>query len=117
MLIDPQELLRDSIKVEALKEKAKKLERFAYDSPAKNRVIGSEGHEATVNYIVDTLKQYPDYYNVTLQDVPLNVGVSANVTILGEETDAYAVGFAPSGSATGNLVVIPNLGCEEVSCR
>lgn len=110
-----QELLRSTIKAEALKERAHKLERFAYDSPDKNRVIGSQGHEATVKYILDTLKGFPDYYNVTTQGVPLNVGVSANVTILGEDTDAYAVGFAPSGSVSGNLAVVSNLGCEEVS--
>ncbi|PSN67369.1 leupeptin-inactivating enzyme 1 precursor [Corynespora cassiicola Philippines] len=107
------EKLRKRIKVDALEEKAHLFERFAYDSPAKNRVIGSEGHQATIDYITNTIKQYPDYYTITQQPMPLSVGIEANVTINGKDTDAYAVGLAPGGTASGSLVAIPNLGCEE----
>jgi hypothetical protein len=105
-----QELLRNSIKTEALAAKAKQLESFAYSTPTNNRVIGSKGHQATVDWITETIKQFPDYYTISQQGVPLNVGESANVTILGEATTAYAVGFAPGGKVSGNLVVVKNLG-------
>lgn len=96
-----------------MEEKAHLFERFAYDSPAKNRVIGSEGHQATIDYITKTIKQYPKYYTITQQPMPLSVGVEANVTINGRDVSAYAVGLAPGGTASGSLVAIPNLGCEE----
>lgn len=111
-----EEKLRKRIKVDALREKAHLFERFAYDSPDKNRLIGSEGHEATIDYITKTIKQFPSYYTVTQQPMPLSVGVTANVTINGKDTEAYAVGLAPGGSVTGTLVAIPNLGCNSVSC-
>ncbi|KAF1962685.1 Zn-dependent exopeptidase [Byssothecium circinans] len=106
------ELLRNAVKTEALAAKAKHLERLAYDTPTNNRVIGSQGHEATVEWITGVIKQFPDYYTISHQGVPLNVGESANVTILGEPTTAYAVGFAPGGSVSGNLAVVKNLGCD-----
>jgi hypothetical protein len=109
-----QEKLRNGIDTEALRVKAHLFERFAYDSPDKNRVIGSEGHQATIDYITNTIKQFPDYYTVYQQPMPLSVGLSANLTINGKDTEAYAVGLAPGGTATGKLVAIPNLGCNSV---
>ncbi|KAH7112585.1 hypothetical protein B0J11DRAFT_473024 [Dendryphion nanum] len=106
------EQLRKLIKSEALEKKANLFERFAYDSPDKNRVIGSKGHEATVNYITETIKKYPEYYTITQQPVPLSVGVSANLTINGKKNVAYAIGLAPGGTASGRLVAISNLGCK-----
>ncbi|KAF2242215.1 leupeptin-inactivating enzyme 1 precursor [Trematosphaeria pertusa] len=106
------EKLRRRINVDALEEKAQLFERFAYDSPDKNRVIGSAGHDATVKYITDMIKKFPHYYTVTQQPMPLSVGISANLTINGKETEAYAVGLAPGGHATGSVVAIPNLGCN-----
>ncbi|KAL1593159.1 hypothetical protein SLS60_010766 [Paraconiothyrium brasiliense] len=107
------EALRKLIKVKALEEKAHLFERFAYDSPDKNRVIGSEGHQATIDYITNTVKKFPKYYDVYQQPMPLSVGVSANLTVNGEDVAVDAVGLAPGGSASGPVVAIPNLGCEE----
>lgn len=100
-----------------MEKKAERFEQFAYDSPDKNRVIGSQGHQSTIDYITETIKKFPDYYTVTQQPMPLSVGVSANVTVNGEDTEAYAVGLAPGGHATGTLVSIPNLGCNAVSIK
>jgi aminopeptidase Y len=107
------EALRKLIKVEALEEKAHLFERFAYDSPDKNRVIGSEGHTATIDYITSQIKKFPKYYNVYQQPMPISIGVSANLTVNGEDVEAYAVGLAPGGHASGTVVAIPNLGCNE----
>lgn len=107
--------MRKRIKVKALEEKAHLFERFAYDSPDKNRVIGSEGHQATIDYITKTVKEHSKYYDVYQQPIPLAVGISANLTVNGKETAADAVGLAPGGHVSGPVRVIPNLGCEEVS--
>ncbi|KAF1967840.1 Zn-dependent exopeptidase [Bimuria novae-zelandiae CBS 107.79] len=120
LAIDPRanklvtsESLRNRIKVKALEEKAHLFERFAYDSPSKNRLIGSEGHQATIDYITSTIKTYSEYYDVYQQPMPMSVGVSANLTVNGKDTEVYAVGIAPGGSVSGPVVAIPNLGCDE----
>ena len=97
-----------------MRKRAETLQSIAYNTPGKNRVIGSQGHEDTVAYIQSELAKFPDYYSVELQGVPLLVGVSANLTANGKEIEVYSVTLAPSGSVSGPLVAIPNLGCEEV---
>jgi aminopeptidase Y len=107
--------LRELLKIEALYSRAEILQDFAYRSPDKNRVIGSKGHQDTIDYIHDQIAQFPDYYTIELQPFNLTVGKSANLTAGNETIEAYAVGLAPSGHVSGPLVAIPNLGCEEVS--
>lgn len=94
--------------------KAEKLQKIAYSTPGKNRVIGSKGHEDTVAYIKSQIEKYPDYYTIELQGVPLSLGQNATLTANGEAIEAYAVDLAPAGHVSGTLVNVPNLGCEEV---
>lgn len=96
-------------------KKAEIIQDFAYRSATKNRVIGSVGHQDTVDYIVKQIKKYPDYYTVETQGVPLSLGRNATLTADGKAIEAYAVDLAPAGSVSGDLVNVPNLGCEEVS--
>lgn len=110
-----QKSLRDAIQIENLFAKAEILQEIAYATEGKNRVIGSKGHEDTVAYIKGQLEQFPDYYTVETQAVPLNIGSNATLTANNKTIEAFAVTLAPGGKATGPLVAIPNLGCEEVS--
>jgi hypothetical protein len=98
-----------------LLKKAHILEDIAYASPEKNRVIGSEGHQATVDYLHAQIAKFPKYYTVELQPVPLVIGVSANLTANNKTIEVYPTTLAPGGNVTGPLVAIPNLGCDEVS--
>lgn len=98
----------------ALLKKAKTLEKFAYDTPQRNRVIGSPGHNSTVNWIKKTLEAYPDYYKVYLEPFPISVGVSANLTVDGKSLEAFALTIAPAGSASAEIAVVANLGCSAV---
>ncbi|OAL43195.1 Zn-dependent exopeptidase [Pyrenochaeta sp. DS3sAY3a] len=111
-LVDSQSLI-DTLDVDNLFAKAEILQDIAYASKGKNRVIGSEGHENTVAYIKETLEQFPDYYKVETQAVPLNIGYNATLTANNKTIEAFAVTLAPGGNVTGPLVAIPNLGCEE----
>lgn len=95
--------------------KAKTLEGFAYATAERNRLIGTPGHNATVNWIYDTIKSFPDYYTVSLQPFDLSVGVSATLSVDDKPLEVFAVGLSPSGTAKGPLVHIPNLACDEVS--
>lgn len=114
-LIPAQKSLRDAIHIDNLFAKAELLQDIAYKTEGKNRVIGSKGHEDTVAYIKGQLEQFPDYYTVETQAVPLNIGSNASLTANNKTIEAFAVTLAPGGNVTGPLVAIPNLGCEEVS--
>ncbi|KAI1526793.1 leupeptin-inactivating enzyme 1 precursor [Pyrenophora tritici-repentis] len=105
--------LRDALHIDNLFAKAEILQEIAYSTPGKNRVIGSQGHEDTVEYIKGQLEAFPDYYNVYTQDVPLNIGTNATLMANNKTIEAFAVTLAPGGNVTGPLVAIPNLGCEE----
>lgn len=100
-----------------LLEKAKHLESLAYATPQRNRVIGSPGHQATVDWIKSTIEKYPDYYTVSLQPFDLLLGVSANLTVNGSPLEVYAVSLSPAGNISGEVVVIPNFACSPVSIQ
>ncbi|KAL6703350.1 hypothetical protein ACN47E_009768 [Coniothyrium glycines] len=105
--------LREAVHIENLFAKAEILQEIAYNTEGKNRVIGSKGHEDTVAYIKEQLGQFPDYYTVETQAVPLNIGYNATLTANNKTIEAFATTLAPGGTVTGPLVAIPNLGCEE----
>jgi Zn-dependent M28 family amino/carboxypeptidase len=109
----PQKSLRDALHIDKLYTKAEILQEIAYSTPGKNRVIGSQGHEDTVEYIKGQLEAFPDYYDVYTQDVPLNIGYNATLRANNKTIEAYAVTLAPGGNVTGPLIAIPNLGCNE----
>jgi Zn-dependent M28 family amino/carboxypeptidase len=48
-----------------------------------------------------------------LQGVELSVGINATLTANNKTIEAFTTTLAPAGNATGPLVAIPNLGCEE----
>lgn len=103
--------------IDNLYAKAEHLQEIAYATEGRNRVIGSKGHEDTVAWIKETLDQFPDFYTVQLQPVPLLVGVSANLTANNKTIEAFPTTLAPEGDVSGPLVAIPNLGCEEVGSQ
>jgi hypothetical protein len=109
-----QEALRHLLDIDNLYAKAEHLQDIAYKTEGKNRVIGSKGHDDTVAFIKETLEQFPDYYTVKLQGVPLLVGVSANLTANNKSIEVFPATLAPAGKVSGPLVAVPNLGCEEV---
>ncbi|KAH8732248.1 leupeptin-inactivating enzyme 1 precursor [Phaeosphaeriaceae sp. PMI808] len=103
--------LIDTLHIENLFSKAEKLQAIAYATPGKNRVIGSKGHTDTVAYIQSQLDT--NYYDVSLQALELNIGTNATLKANDKAISAYATTLAPAGDVTGQLVAIPNLGCEE----
>jgi hypothetical protein len=109
-----QKSLIDTLEIENLYARAEKLQEIAYSTKGKNRAIGTEGHEKTVEYIKSQLDT--DYYDVYTQEVPLNIGYNASLTVNNKTVEAFATTLAPGGNATGPLIAIDNLGCNEV-CR
>ena len=117
------EKLQDKIKVDDLNATAWDLYRLAnYSTPDyghPTRVIGSKGHNKTMEYILNAFDDMQDYYDVSLQEFEALSGKIISFNLSDAETGksfANTTAFAlspPVDGFVGKLVEIPNLGCEE----
>ncbi|KAF2755599.1 peptidase M28 [Pseudovirgaria hyperparasitica] len=104
--------LQESIKLENLLPRSQKLQDFAYATEARNRVAGSPGHVATVDYIISELEATGAYdierqpFTTTIQEEG-----SYRITVDNVEWNAGELQFSASGDVTAPLVVVSNLGC------
>lgn len=102
--------LIDLVDVADLQAGAEQLQAFA-DEFGGNRVFGSAAHNATVDWLVDELTA-TGYYDVSKQPfVELFSGGSGSLSVNGEDYEADLLTYSPSGSASGSLVVVSDLGC------
>lgn len=69
--------------------------------------IGSKGHEDTVAWTKETTEQFPGYYIVKLQGVPLFV-VSAKLTANKKINEVYSITLTPVVHVSDPLVASPN---------
>lgn len=75
-------------------------------------MIGTPGHAATIQYLVDTVES-TGYYDVTTAEFKV---VTGNATLSVDDV-AYEVQymtFSPGGELVGSIVAVPNLGCTAV---
>lgn len=104
------EALQDLITLEDLLAGSQKLQDFA-DENGGNRAFGSLGHNATVDWLYDTLDA-TGYYNVEKQPfVELFASAEAKLTIGGEEIENQPMTYTPGGSGSGNIVYAEGFGC------
>ena len=114
-----QEDLQGDIRQDALLEQAEALQDIAYDTPKRNRFLGTQGHNDTVKWIYNQLTSpsLDGYYNVTLQPwigrVQLNG--TGSLKLNGVNTDIVLPDYSPTGNASGVVVVVKGLGCDPVS--
>lgn len=106
------EALMDAVSIDDLLAYERTLEGFAYSSATRNRLIGTPGHEETVQYLYNTVSSLG--YDVYLQ--PFNTISSqgnASLTVNGVDQGAEYFDLSPGGSVTDAVIVaIPNLGCN-----
>ncbi len=96
-----------------LLKKGQILQGFAYATEGRNRYIGTLGHNATVNYLVDTLSGL-DYYDIDVQ--PFTVpSASGTLNSNGANYEVAPMTFTPEGAVSGPILLISNLGCDIVS--
>jgi carboxypeptidase Q len=89
------------------------LQDFAYAHEGRNRVIGSPGHNSTVDYLVEQLTAL-NYYDVEVQ--PFTVpSASASLGINGQTYEVAPMTFTSAGSPNAPFIVVANLGCDAVS--
>ncbi|KAF2274170.1 Zn-dependent exopeptidase [Westerdykella ornata] len=112
-LVDSKKL-QDSIKEKALLKGSQTLQDIAYSYPERNRVMGSNGHNDTVKFLVKELEALGGYYTVEKQKFTnlIQTNGTATLTIGGAETEWGMMEYSPSGNVTSSLVVVNNLGCS-----
>ncbi|KAK4184029.1 putative aminopeptidase [Podospora australis] len=103
-------LLQLLVTKKGLRDGAQKLQDIA-NKHGGNRAFGSGGHNATVDYIYDTLAK-TGYYNVRKQ--PFTEVFSegtGKLTVAGQDIESQIMTYTPGGGATASLIAVPNLGC------
>ena len=106
-LVTPKDLIKD-IKLEDLLEGSQQLQTFA-DEAGGNRAFGSTGHNATTEWLYQTLLA-TGYYDVYKQPfVELFTAATTKFTAAGEEIPVSYMTYGPSGDVTANIVKVNNL--------
>jgi Zn-dependent M28 family amino/carboxypeptidase len=109
-LVTPKELIK-KINLEDLLEGSQQLQTFA-DEAGGNRAFGSTGHNATAEWLYQTLLK-TGYYDVYKQPfVELFTAATTRFEVGGEEIPASYMTFGPSGDVDANIVKVDNLGCD-----
>ncbi|KAL2757251.1 hypothetical protein ACRALDRAFT_2098883 [Sodiomyces alcalophilus JCM 7366] len=104
------EKLQDLINLDDLLAGSQKLQEFA-DAHGGHRAFGSGGHNATVDYLYDTLVA-TNYFDVVKQPfTEIYADGKATLAVDGQSVPAGIMTYTPGGSATGPVVLVPGLGC------
>ncbi|RYP34701.1 hypothetical protein DL767_004147 [Monosporascus sp. MG133] len=105
--------LQKLITLEDLLAGSQKLQDIA-DAHGGNRAFGGGGHNATVDYLYDTLAALDGYYDVVKQPfTELYFAGSATMSANGVAYDADTMTYTPSSTVEGApLVAVANLGCD-----
>ncbi|KAK4221875.1 hypothetical protein QBC38DRAFT_491150 [Podospora fimiseda] len=104
-------LLQLFVNKKDLRDGAQKLLDLA-NAHGGNRAFGSGGHNATVDYIYNTLSKL-NYYTVTKQPfTEIFSQGTATLSIDGQALEAQIMTYTPGGDVEAELVAVPNLGCE-----
>ena len=105
--------VESSISVDALSAKALELQEAAYSTPNRNRVMSSEGHNNTIEWLKSYLESMSDYYTYEIQPFEaLYSQGNATLTVDGEDQGPEIFEYAPGGSIEADIVPVANLGCE-----
>ena len=111
-----QAALEASISTEALMKMGQELEDIAYSTPDRNRVIGSLGHQRTLDWVAGYLDQMSHYYTYELQPFKaLYYHGGGTLTVFGNEV-GIVFEYSPSGSVEAEFVEVDNLGCKAKDC-
>lgn len=97
----------------ALSDKAHQLEDIAYSTPDRNRVMGSEGHQGTIDWITGYLDEMSDYYSYEVQPfIALYSNAQGTLTVNGEGVESEPFEYSPSDSIEAEFIAVDNLGCN-----
>jgi Zn-dependent M28 family amino/carboxypeptidase len=104
------EALQKLITIEDLLAGSQKLQDFA-DANDGHRAFGSGGHNATVDWLYDSLNSL-GYYDVVKQPfTEIYSAGTATLSVTGEEYEVGIMTYTPPGEVSGSIVKVANLGC------
>lgn len=104
--------LQSLVSLDELVSGSQQLQDFAYAYPDRNRVFGGQAHNDTINFLAGVLEE-TGYYDVSIQSfVELYSGGNSTLTVNGAATNESLMTYTPSGTASGPLVLVNNLGCD-----
>jgi len=106
------QLRRVLLRSELLK-KGQAFQDFAYSWSGRNRLIGTPGHNKTVNYLYDTLLA-TGYYDVSYQPFEIKTPVNETAVVAGKSIEVVAMAFSEGGKVTAPFGVVANFGCDAV---
>ncbi|GAP92387.1 putative aminopeptidase y [Rosellinia necatrix] len=117
------ELLQARISTESLVEHAKALYELARSSEDEfghpTRVIGSEGHRRTLEYVTAEIDRLGDYYSYSTQDFPAVMGQVFQYRLVLDHVvpeSAAPMSLTPPTARKepvyGDLVLVENQGCD-----
>jgi Zn-dependent M28 family amino/carboxypeptidase len=105
------EKLQELINLKDLLAGSQKLQDFA-DAHGGNRAFGGGGHNATVDYLYETLTAL-NYYDVVKQPFTEIYSEGKGTLSVGDQAiEADILTYTPGGEATKPLVAVANLGCD-----
>jgi Zn-dependent M28 family amino/carboxypeptidase len=109
-LVSVSELIKD-VNIEDLLAGSRQLQKFA-DENGGNRAFGGAGHNATTEWIYQTLLETGAYDVYKQPFVELFTAATVKFTAGGQDTKAEYLTYGPSGNVNGTLVKVNNLGCN-----
>ena len=105
--------IQKAITKKALSDKAHELEDIAYSTPNRNRVMSSEGHQKTIDWITGYLDGMSDYYSYEVQPfIALYSNAQGTLTVEGDEVESETFEYSPDGDIDTEIVAVDNLGCN-----
>ncbi|GAB7363568.1 hypothetical protein MBLNU230_g3835t1 [Neophaeotheca triangularis] len=105
------EALQADITLDSLLASAARLQEIA-DANGGNRVFGSGGSNATIDWLEAELNALGTYDVYRQPFVELFSGGFATFSAGGSEYDVALMTYAPNGEASAALIPVDNLGCE-----
>lgn len=103
--------LQSLVKTKDLLAGAQKLQDIA-NAHGGNRAFGGGGHNATVDFLYDTLTSLK-YYDVVKQPFKeIFSSGNGSLTVDGQAIEVQIMTYTPAGEATKPLVKVTNLGCD-----
>ncbi|KAF1975624.1 transferrin receptor ectodomain, apical domain-containing protein [Bimuria novae-zelandiae CBS 107.79] len=106
--------LQAAVKTDKLLQGCEKLIEFAESTPARNRQVGTKGHNLTTDRLVEELEKLNGYYKIETQTFWYNTMITGTLSleIDGEPADGGLIDYSPTGDVSALIVVVSNLGCN-----
>ncbi|KAF2720349.1 Zn-dependent exopeptidase [Polychaeton citri CBS 116435] len=111
-LVNSEEL-QASISESALSDLAHELEDIAFSTDESNRVMGSLGHNRTIDWITSQFDELKGYFTYEVQPfAALYSHAEGNLTVNDVDQNGVPFEYTAGGDVAGEIVMVEDFGCE-----